>query len=493
MNLIRMVRPAVCLVPLAALLLFLSPTVTLAQATQEDMGVMSSAKAQDHDSKALEKLKKLSPEEVDELDRRLAEALTLFYDREYIRALPIFQEVAGTVETMDVAFWLGSCAARAGEADLAIEKFQEMLAVDPDLHRVRLELATVYYSLGRHADARRELNTVLEARPPEPVRENIERLLASIDARTRRLYPNLRISVGIQKDTNVSSGPDHDFIPMGIGGFLGPLEETQKEVRDYLGVLSLHGNLLYDIGERRGFMWNTTGSFYNTHHFKHYKFDFLHARITTGPWWVGERVIVKFPFGYANNTYEHESLFNTWDVSPNIEYFITPQFSLRGGYSYSKDVYKSRAYQSWGFLDRTGQDNIKRVFDGSVNFYLNQRRDIISVGAAYENSSAKDPRFGYSASHWSGSYFKRFEVFDWDMEFFLRHRYTLKHFDAAALLWPANVGRRDKRHNLYAVLGRNFENNFFASLSFNYITNSSNVGLYDFNKLIYNFSVGYKF
>ena len=153
MNTKRVVRLAVFLIPVAALLLLAMPVAAQTEPA-EGTGLGKSAASEDYDKKALEKLKKMSPEEVDELDQKLAEALTLFYDREYVRALPIFREIAGTVETMDVAFWLGSCAAKAGETDLAVAKFREMLQVDPNLHRVRLELATVYFQLGRYADAR---------------------------------------------------------------------------------------------------------------------------------------------------------------------------------------------------------------------------------------------------------------------------------------------------------------------------------------------------
>ncbi len=490
MNLYCVVRPAVLLISLAALLLFVTPAAAQTQtATAEGTGLTRSASSDEYDNNALKKLREMSPEEVDELDKKLAKALTLFYDREYVRALPIFQEVADTVETMDVAFWLGSCAAKAGEAELAIEKFQGMLAVDPELHRVRLELATVYYSLGRHADARRELNTVLEAKPPEPVRENMQKLLASIDAKTRKVYPNLRVSLGIQNDTNVSAGPDKEVVIVPGGGVIGPLEETQKEVKDYVGVITMAGNVLYDIGERRGLMWNTTGTFYNTHNSEHYKFDFLHWRLTTGPWWVGRNIIFKLPFGYAENIYEHEHLFDTWDISPSFEYFVTPKVGLKGAFSYIRDTYKWRDFPD----DRTGEDAIKRVVEGGVNLYLNQRRDTLSFSVGHEDSNAKDPRFGYDAFFWTASYFKRFYMFDWDMEFYARYRYTLRQYKAAALLWPVNEHRKDKRHNFYTVLSRNFAKHYFSSVSLNYIDNNSTAGLYDFDKMIYNFTVGFKF
>jgi tetratricopeptide (TPR) repeat protein len=484
MNAKSLVRLSFLLAPLAAFLLAAHPALAQNEPA-EGTGLSKTPASEAFDQKALEKLQRMSPEEVGELDRKLAEALTLYYDREYARALPIFQDIADTVETMDVAFWLASCAAKAGEHELAVRKFKEMLRVDPDLHRVRLELATVYYSQGRYAEARDELSTVLEADPPEPVRRNIEKLLASIDARTRRLYTNLRVSFGIQKDSNVSSGPDESFIVVPGGGIIGPLTETQKEARDEVAVLNMAGNALYDMGDRRGFMWNSTGTLYNTHNFEHIQFDFLHWRLTTGPWWVWQKGVFKLPFGYAQNTFEHDHLFDTWDITPSYEHFITPKFSLKGTFGYIRDTYEP--------ADKVGQDNLKRLIELTANLYLNQRRDILSFSVADEDSNAKDPRFGYDAIHWAASYFKRFNMFDWDMEFYARYKYTLKHYTAAALLWPVGEHRKDNRHNFYTVLSRNFGKYYFTSVSFNYIDNESTVGLYDFDKFIYNLSVGFKF
>lgn len=475
----------------SACFLMCAPAVFGQAAPGEGSGLTKGPEAEAYDQKALKKLQQMSPEEVDELDKKLAEALTLFYDREYARALPIFREIAGTVETMDVAFWLGSCAAKAGETDLAVQKFQDMLTVDPSLHRVRLELATVYFRLGRYAEARQELNTVLEAQPPEPVRENIEKLLASIDAKTRKLYTNFRVSLGIQNDSNVSSGPDKDTIEIPENRGTLNLTESQQEVRDWVTVLNMSGNALYDIGDRLGFMWNTTGVVYNTHNASNAEFDFLHWRITTGPWWVGPQSVFKMPLGYAENIYEHDHLFDTWDVGPSYEYFIKPFFSLKGTFVYARDTYEPN--DPLPLDNKTGQDNLKRTYELASNFYLNKRRDILTFAVSHDDVNAKETRFSYDAMNWSVAYFKQFTMFNWDMEFYGRYKYTLKQYETNALLWPAGHDRTDKRHNLYLVLSRNIGEHWFASLSYNMIDNDSNTELYDFEKHITGFNVGYKF
>jgi tetratricopeptide (TPR) repeat protein len=132
---------------------------------------------QEVNKKALEKLSKMSPEQVDALDSRLSEALTLYYDGKYGQALPIFNAIANEVETMDIMWWIGTSAMRSGELNLAAKKFEEMLAINPNLHRVRLDLAAVYFQLGRYDEARRELESVKAKNPPEPVLKNIDLLL----------------------------------------------------------------------------------------------------------------------------------------------------------------------------------------------------------------------------------------------------------------------------------------------------------------------------
>ncbi len=445
--------------------------------------------SEEFDKKALEELQEMSPEEVEDLDKKLAEALTLFYDKEYARALPIFTEISGTVETMDVMFWYGSCAAKAGETDLAINKFRQMLDIDPYLHRVRLELATVYFGLGRYADARQELNNVLEKKPPDAVKNNIEKLLAAIDAKTKRLFTNVRGSLGIQRDSNVSAGPDKEYVFVPGGGVIGPLTNTQKALSDWVAVANLAGNALYDIGEKRSWMWNTTGSFYQTHNLEYYQFDFTQWRITTGPWWTGRQSVLKTPFGYAENIYEHDHLFDTWDFSPSYEYFFTPKFSLRGMFSYMRDTYEPSAPLD----DRSGQDNINRILEINPNFYFNNRNDILSFYISDENLNATSYRWTYDAVNVAVSYFKSFNLCNWDMELYTRYKYSKREYATPAPLWPTAHLRTDKKHNFYVVVSRNFLKHYFASLSYNLIDNQSNTGLYDFEKNVWGFNMGFRF
>lgn len=476
------------LLALALVFFFVTPSA-IAQSSSSG-NLVQSPEAEAYNKKALKKLDEMSDEEAEELDRKLSEALTLYYDREYGRALPIFKEISDRVETLDVMFWFASCAAKAGEADLSIEKFMKMLEIDPNLHRVRLELATVYFDMGRYDDARRALEAVLEARPPETVRNNIQKMLSAIDAKTKRLFTNARISIGIQNDRNVSAGPDKDTIEIaGEGGTIGPLTNTQRALRDWVTVVNMSGNALYDMGDTRDWMWNTTGSFYQTHGWEYYEFDYTQWRITTGPWLVKNRSVLMLPFGYAENIYGHDHLYDTADFKPSYEYYFIPTFSLRGMVGFSRDTYEPSIEPD----NRSGEDNINRIWEINPNFYLNHRRDILSFYLTHENVNSKERRYTYDAKNLAVSYYKRFNWLSWDMEFYSRYKYTRKDYAEPALLWPESHLRRDKRHNFYLVLSRNFNKRYYASFSFNWIDNQSNTDLYDFNKAVYGLTMGCKF
>ena len=427
---------------------------------------------------AVEKLRKMPPDKVAILDDKLAEALTLYYDGKFAQALPIFNSISADVETMDIMWWLGTSAMNTGDTKIAIAKFQKMLAVDPGLHRVRLELAATYFQAKQYNEARRELEIVKQSKPPQDVQKNIDRLLAAIDESTKKVFWNVRFSQGIQWDSNISSGPDQKELSV-TGGTLTLADDTKK-LSDWASIENFSGNVLYDFGDKGGFMWNTTADVYNQFYFNYGKYNYLLGEVSTGPWWVGPNDILKLPMGFSKQEYGSSPLSTIYRFRPSLEHYVTPYFSVRGLFSWSRE----------NFMDSSNYNLNNTTLRGEIgpNFFFMNRRHIVSLNVGYESSNADARNFTYTAPYGAISYYTRFPT---KTDLFLRYQLGERNYKAAPVLY--NDERVDRRQSVSAVLSQEFLKHYFTSFAFNYIDNHSNDELYSFTKETYTLSVGFYF
>ncbi|MDA8125093.1 MAG: tetratricopeptide repeat protein [Deltaproteobacteria bacterium] len=427
---------------------------------------------------AVDKLRQMPADKIAGLDDKLTEALTLYYDGKFAQALPIFNLIAADVETMDIMWWLGTSAMNVGETKLAIEKFQRMLTIDPQLHRVRLELAAAHFQLKQYEEARREAELVKQARPPEAVVQNIDRLLAAIEESTKTLFWNVRFSQGLQWDSNVSSGPDQKVLSV-TGGTL-TLDDSATKISDWASIENFSGNVLYDFGEKKGFLWNTTADVYNQFYFRNGKYNYLLGDFSTGLWWVGPNDIVKLPLGISKQELGSDPLSTIYHFRPSWEHYFTSSFSLKALYSNSKER----------FMELTNQDqnNVTNRYELTPNFYFLDRRHIVSLSLGKEYVAAEARRFSYTAPYGAISYYTRFST---KTDLFFRYQFGMRDYKAAPILY--NEERVDRRHSFSAVVSQELLNHLFASLSYNYIENLSNLELFTFRKQTYTLSMGFYF
>lgn len=458
-------------------LLFFS--ISAPNALAQPVGEIGAAKGNDA---AIEKLRKMSPEEIKNLDDLLARALTLYYDRKFAQALPIFKELSDKVETMDIMFWLGTAAAKVGEIDLAIEKFQKMLGIDPALHRVRLELASVYFAVGRDAEARKELQRVLDADLPDAVRSNIDKMMTAIDERTRKLFWNVRLSTGYMWDDNITSGPDPGLYSLPGGSSFRPAP-TAAKLSDQASVTSFAGNVLYDLQDKGGLMWNTAASAYLKFYSDYSEFDYLALDINTGPWWSARQSILKIPLGYTHTEYGSDRLSYILHIDPSYEYFFNKYVSLRGSYLY-KDERFHQKFRADNF------DNTSRMVEIAPTFYLDNRRHIITASLGYDTHDAKNDVYSYSAPIAGLSYFTRFPTMT---ELYLGYQWTRRDYDDPQPFPYAGQKREDTRHFFTGVLSQVVYDNFNLSYAVTYTDNDSNLALNAWDKTTHTVSVGCRF
>ncbi|WP_298849642.1 tetratricopeptide repeat protein [uncultured Ruegeria sp.] len=84
---------------------------------------------------------------------------------------------------IEALFLSGLTDLQNGRPDVAIEKFSSILAANPNLVRVRLELARAYFMARQWNRARNEFFSVLSGDLPDPVRARVLAFIREIDAR----------------------------------------------------------------------------------------------------------------------------------------------------------------------------------------------------------------------------------------------------------------------------------------------------------------------
>lgn len=425
-----------------------------------------------------DKLNKMTPEHLAELDDRLAKALVLYYDRNYAEALPIFQQIAAEVQTTDIMFWMGNCAMRTGDPALAAQCYKKALEINPGLSRVRLELSAALMAQKQYDEAKAQAKRVLEVGPPDRVRDNIERMLAEMDQRDRRTYFSLRAWLGYLWDDNISFGPeDREYsVP---GGSLRPGSETARQSGQ--GILaSATGSILYDIGEQRGLMWNTELSGYNKSYIDKSEYNYMVFDLNTGPWWMADTYVARVPVGYTWRGYGNDRMSQTMHVDPSVFYRPNRYFSVQALYVYSRENFFAS--------ESSGLDNHNQRADLTARFYVFGDNHIIELTAGYEDHKADDGRFTYDGPYYAVGYRA---ILPWDSELYLRYHYNLRDYQDAELLY--GYPRSDRRYSYTAVLSHNFTDNLSVSFNFNYVDVRSNIEIQTTDRTTFSVGVGYSF
>ncbi|HSV29240.1 MAG TPA: surface lipoprotein assembly modifier [Candidatus Omnitrophota bacterium] len=106
------------------------------------------------------------------------------------------------VDRNDLDFLRGTSALARGEYDRAISAFRAILARDPALHRVRLDLARALFLAGDDGAAEHHFRIAQAADLPPAVQRNVDLFLDQIKRRKRW---SIEIALGIAPDTNINA------------------------------------------------------------------------------------------------------------------------------------------------------------------------------------------------------------------------------------------------------------------------------------------------
>ena len=119
-------------------------------------------------------------------------------------------------EALERRFLLGAAYMRLGMPGKAAEQYEAILAVRPDLTRVRLELARAHYAAGQDDKAKHHFQLSLGDNLPSSVESAVEGFLNAIDARKRW---SAHVSLAILPETNAVRRTDRQTVNIGRATF----------------------------------------------------------------------------------------------------------------------------------------------------------------------------------------------------------------------------------------------------------------------------------
>jgi outer membrane protein len=153
-------------------------------------------------------------------------------------------------------YLLGIAANDAGESERAVFALERVLALEPQNHLARAEIARAYLALGEREAARREFETVRAQAIPEPAKESIERFLAAIRAaETTRIEGFIELGIGYDSNVNAATASSQIALPA-LGGIIATLDPAATRRGDAFGSLAAGINVTHRLSE----LWALVGS-----------------------------------------------------------------------------------------------------------------------------------------------------------------------------------------------------------------------------------------
>ena len=285
-------------------------------------------------------------------DPRVKTARRLVERDRFDEALTILRPLAPDhPDQTDVRFLLGLAAIRGSQTsgveeekrlallDEAIAAFRSILIRQPDLVRVRLELALAFYLREEDALARGHFERVLVGKLPAPVINKARGFLNIMRARRRfRGY----FGFSVAPDTNINAASDAQFIY--INGL--PFRRgAQGMASSDIGVVGWGGGeYQYPLAAR----WRVrTGFDLNHREYKGSRFDQTYAGVFVGPRWLINRNTEMSLLASVSQRWFRQYSFNyDYGVRLEVEHRVFAGLRLSG-----RALWSDRKYQQQEFLE----------------------------------------------------------------------------------------------------------------------------------------------
>jgi tetratricopeptide (TPR) repeat protein len=226
-------------------------------------------------------------------------------------------------DDQDVRFLIGQCALEIKQPEVAISQFEAMLASNPDLPRVRLELARAYTASRDFDRAREQFGLVMASNPPPAVGDNVRKFLDMIEA--QRSW-HARASLAFVSDSNVNTGPGSNSV---LGGGLTGTGVTGRSDNAWNLIGSLNHVHVFDPH----FAWQSDVSVNVLDYSEENASDLAMLSLSSGPTWSLDKYTVSAPLVYDHIDVGHNPYNWSIGLAPQLQYALNADTQFNGGFT----------------------------------------------------------------------------------------------------------------------------------------------------------------
>jgi outer membrane protein len=360
-------------------------------------------------------------------------------------------------------FLLGTSAKQQNDVDNAIKYFEELLSRDKGAHRVRLDLATLYYKKQNLDKAKELLLIVKSSNPPKKVGDNIDGFLAAIEKGIPKNW-SINASLGYLYDSNVNAGPNTDTVLMYNLPFT--LSDDAQRNSDYA---FLYGISLNHLKQFDDFSWQSSIGANITDYRKIHNLDSKSIYISTGPSLKKDNTTYSLPFILNTSIIGHKDRYYSISkgIAPQISYQLKPNISLGLTLGLqNKDYYQS-----------SNKESNSVTFSPSSRYFLDQS-SYVSLGAYLGKENSKTETNSNNSKGLNIGYYKAFSQ---NLNTYFSASINSTNYEGEEIAF--NKSREDSARVLNGNISY-FIDSIKSNLSLNlsYTKNISNIDMYDYDR-----------
>jgi tetratricopeptide (TPR) repeat protein len=416
---------------------------------------------------------------------KFQEAVFLYKNKKYAEALELFNELSNSmINSKKIDFYVGRCSYESADYDMALAAYERVLINEPDNLRVKLEIAQTYLKMNMLKEAKKEYEAVLAGNGvPDVVKANIEKQLAFIESKTQKNFITVMGIFGIGYDSNINSHSDEDIVNLTLNGTIFPSStgSSQSAVTTEAGFVLNH---IYKINEK--FVFQNSATLYGLRYNHHEEMNMGILSLNTTPTYVEGKNMYATSLKVDHVWYGGRNYLNSYSIMPKFTHSIDKNILY--------DLYVNFSRKSFYDNDAGSKLNDSNTYELSNKLsYIDEKMGMFRGELLLGRESRKIDDSSLDTIS------KEYYTLSFANTYSINKQNALNTAISGTQYWYKDTAlgfsdrRQDNKYSISAGVMNSYSKNLTLNLNLQYINQTSNITMYDYNKYTIKSYVYYSF